>query len=437
MMSKRNVFVMGAEPFNFARLQSIPAAHECNFLPLFTFEQVQGAQRYPLEQLLTLAGEILGSFPETIDAIVGYWDLPVSAAVPVLCERFNLPAPPLSSVIACEHKLWARRIQHRAAPECVPKFVDVNPFAVSDGASVGLDYPFWLKPVKSFQSHLGFRVSNDAELGFALDRIRAGIARMAEPFNRLLQRVTLPMELAHVDGYHCVAEQLVAGRQCTLEGYVLDGEVCAYGLIDSVRCGALSSFARYEYPSLLPAPVQRRIVDLTARLVTALGLDHTAFNAEFFYDESADKLWLIEINPRISQSHAELFERVDGVSNHEVAVDVALGRQPRLSPGAGRFRCAAKCFVRSFRDGIVTRAPTRRQVRRVERSMPGTIIRPLVHEGTRLGMLVDEDSYSYTLALVYLGADCREELMARYERVVAALPFEVAPEPTVPAAPVG
>ncbi len=39
--------------------------------------------------------------------------------------------------------------------------------------------------------------------------------------------------------------------------------------------------------------------------------------------------------------------------------------------------------------------------------------------------LVDQDSYSYILACVYLGADSREELLARYAELLDAMPLEV------------
>ena len=40
---------------------------------------------------------------------------------------------------------------------------------------VSLPFPFWIKPVKSVLSHLGFRVENAAELRRAIEEIRAGL----------------------------------------------------------------------------------------------------------------------------------------------------------------------------------------------------------------------------------------------------------------------
>lgn len=433
----RNVFVVGSDAFNKSKLRALPHIDDIVFHDLFTFDRVQGPHRYSMEHILNRATERLRSFPQRIDGILGYWDLPVSALVALLGERIGVPAPPLRGVMACEHKYWSRVVQRSAISESVPAFCAVDPFANGAVPKVDLPYPFWIKPVKSFQSHLGFRVNDAVDLERAIVAIREGIGRMAEPFKYMLDRVVVPPEVGGVSGYHCVAEQLVDGRQCTAEGYVFNGEATVYGIIDSIRYPDVSSFARYEYPSLLPPMVQQRIRDTAERVVPALGLTHGAFNIEFFWDEATDHLWLIEVNPRISQSHAELFEKVDGVSHHQVALDLALGMRPQWVTGRGPFRCAAKCFVRVFEDGLVTRVPDAADVRRVEQRFPGTVIQLTVRPGQRLSQLPDEDSYSFCLALIYHGAESREQLLERQEQVVEALPFEIDRQPVTPMQPAG
>ena len=46
-------------------------------------------------------------------------------------------------------------------------------------------------------------------------------------------------------------------------------------------------------------------------------------------------LHVLEVNPQHSQSHAELFEQVDGVPNHLAMLRLALGRDPELPPRQG------------------------------------------------------------------------------------------------------
>ncbi|MGH3976650.1 MAG: hypothetical protein ACRDS9_25520 [Pseudonocardiaceae bacterium] len=47
------------------------------------------------------------------------------------------------------------------------------------------------------------------------------------------------------------------------------------------------------------------------------------------------------------------------------------------------------------------------------------------HEGDRLSELLGQDSYSYILANIYVGAQGEAELVEKYQRCVQALPFEI------------
>jgi hypothetical protein len=45
----------------------------------------------------------------------------------------------------------------------------------------------------------------------------------------------------------------------------------------------------------------------------------------------------------------------------------------------------------------------------------------------RLSEILDQDSYSYQLAIIYTGAGNQEELMRKYDRCVEKLRFQVDP----------
>jgi len=82
----------------------------------------------------------------------------------------------------------------------------------------------------------------------------------------------------------CVAEEAIPGRQLTVEGYRHRGQVVIYGVIDSVCYENSPSFQRYQYPSALGADVRRRLVDISIRVVQAIGMEGMTFNIEYFYD---------------------------------------------------------------------------------------------------------------------------------------------------------
>jgi len=424
-MSK-NIFVVGADAFNCQQLKHIPGAEEFNFHNLLTFDEVKGGGHYPpFDELLERAEEQLQRFSGSIDAIIGYWDFPVTSMVPLLCANHGLPAPSVEAEMKCDHKFWSRLEQHAVVPEHTPAFGAINPFADDPLASIKLDYPFWLKPIKGTDSLLAFKVCNRKDFDHALSQIREEIIHIARPFNQLLAHVQLPPEVAEVDGYHCIVEALMTGHQCTIEGHVYQGEVHTHGIIDSINYPGRSSFFRYQYPSRLPKRVKQEMMTSSQRLMEHIGYDNGAFNIEYFYDPRHEHLMILEINPRISQSHSVMFQMVDGVSNHQIALELALGRRPNFPHRQGEYGCAAKFHVRRFEDAYVTKVPTQEEIKKVQEQVPGVEIDLIVREGMLLSELIEQDSYSYDLAHVHIGAQDQKELLAKYHQVLELLPLEL------------
>ena len=426
-MSQRNVFVLGLDDFNRRKLERTSAARDCRFIGLLDPSEILEADYFPIADMLARAQAQIEAFDGEPDAVIGYVDFPVSTMLPILARRFDLRAPTLESLLQCEHKYWSRLVQREVVPEHVPRFALVDPFAEDAADTLELDYPFWLKPVKSAGSFLGFKITDRDELAAALAEIRAHIGVFAEPFDHILEYAELPERVSAVGGHYCIAESLIGGRQCTLEGYVFDGDVHFHGVIDSIRAANGSTFLRYQYPSRLPGRVTGRMQEISRAVLGHIDFNQSAFNIEFFWDREADQIWLLEINTRIAQHHSDLFEKVDGVSNHEVVVDVALGREPRFPHGDGPFAYAACCFLRHYSDGVVGRVPSEDEIADLAREVPGIIVEPHVTPGTRLSALTHQESYSYALALVYLGGDDPQSLRDRYKRCRRALYFDVQP----------
>lgn len=425
-MTKKHVFVFGLNEFNRNKLKTIRHADRYEFHSLLDTDEIKDARRYPFQALLDKAEDTLRAFGGPVDAIVNFWDFPASVIQPILCRRRRLPAPSLQSVVKTTNKYWSRIEQRKVIPGHVPRFALFHPWDEKALSKIDLDYPFWIKPVQSYSGYLGFRVTSAQDFQRHVRVIRDNIARYAEPFAELLRYLELPAELDFLDGSYCIAEEIISGKQCTVEGFVHDGEVQTYGIIDSYRFPNKVSFSRYEYPSRLPQSVQRRIEEISLAVMGHMGFDHSAFNIEYFYDRRRDRLQLLEINSRISQSHSHLFQMVDGRSNHEIEVEVALGNEPAMLEGKGPFNRAAKMFLRRFRDGVVRRAPGAEQIRAIEQRIPGTTIVVPVSEGMRLSQLLDQDSYSYQLAIIYTAGRSRRELLDNYGKCVRALDFEIA-----------
>lgn len=426
---RRNIIVVGLDDFHLRQLLTLPAAKNYAFHPLFSRRELKNPEGFPVRELLEEGCRQLREFPGRVDAVVGYWDFPVSTTLPLLRRAVGLPGPTLESVLKCEHKFWSRLEQARVVPEQIADFCPLDPFAEDPLGQVTIAFPFWLKPVKSLLSHLGFLIEDEQSFRRAIEQTRAGIRRIGDPFNLILECAELPEEIAAVDGNHCIAESLIsAGRQCTLEGYAFGGQVHVYGVIDSQREGSAgSSFSSYEYPSTLPESVRRRMVQIASRVIRQVGYDDAPFNIEFYWEEHADHVWLLEINGRISKSHAPLFQMVDGCYHHQVMIDLGLGLEPKMPHREGAFDFAAKFMVRRFEDATVTRAPNHDEIEALQSEIPGVLIEIPVREGMRLRHLPDQDSYSYEVAVIFVGGEDHADVRAKYEQVLARLPLEFTP----------
>ena len=419
----KNIFVIGLDPFHLDMVKRIRHAENYAFHGLLDYDEVITPTDYPLERMLAKAERQLREFPGTIDAIIVHWDFPASTMLPILCRKFGLRSASLESVLKCEHKYWARLEQQHSIPEYTPKFAPVDPFDHRALDRIDIDYPFWLKPVKSFASHLGFRIDDEESFNRATAIIRQNIRRLGDAFNVILSYADLPAEVAAVDGNHCIAEEIITGKQCGLEGFVHQGRVGIHGVIDGVKDANNWSFTRWEYPSVWPGEVQRRMREATERFMKYIGFDNSAFGIEFFWNPETDELGVLEVNTRISQSHSDQFIKVEGVSNHEVSVDLALGREPEFCLNQGKYQRAAKFLLRKYADAAVIRVPTDAEIGAIEEEIADSTIKVLVEEGMQLSDLRDQDSYSYEIANIFLGAQDQDELLNKYYNVAHHLRF--------------
>jgi hypothetical protein len=427
-MTKKNVFVVGLNDFNHAKLRRLRGAEEIEFRGVIDPAKVYDTEEFDIPGLLKEASETIDAANCSVDAIIGYMDFPVSTMLPLLCRKYGTTNTSLESLLKCEHKYWSRECQREVIPDNIPYFTSFDPFdpdALSKIGQAGLRFPFFVKPIKSSGSRLGFKIDKPEDFDHAVKKFQAEIGLISTPFNYVLDQADLPEHVRAVDGGHCMAESIIGGRQCTLEGYVHNGEVVPYAIVDSIRYPQVLSFFYYMYPSKLPKRVQKTMRELTRTVMGHVGYDNAAFNIEFFWDEVLDRVWLLEINTRVAQSHCDLFEKVDGVSHQQVTADLALGMKPRMPRGEGSFPLAAEFFHRVFLgDGRVTRVPSKEEIEQAERMVPGTVVRPQVNEGTLLSDLPEQDAYSFAVATIYMGAKNQSNLLRNYDRVLKTLPFE-------------
>ena len=426
------LLLIGVADEDLEPLTGIPGAAGLDFVRVGDYEAATDPLRCDPDAFIADVVGTVRSDPQGFDGILQFEDYPSSMLMPLIARELGLPAAPLQSIFRCEHKLWSRVIQREVVPQAVPRFAAIPLNHPAPLVGLTLPFPLWVKPVKSYMSYLGFRVGSPAELQAVIARARLELPPFVAAFNRMLAKDAAPEGLEHVDGCWLLAEELMGGHQCCLEGYVHRGEVTVLGIVDSIRLANRVSFTRFQYPSRLPAFVQDQMAEIAQRVVPAIGLDNTLFNIELFWDARRESPSIIEINSRLSAQFADLFQKVDGVSTHEVLVDLALGREPRWRRGEGRYRVAASFVLRTDWDRLATRVPTPAEIAYARTLLPDLEFRARAAVGHWLSDW-PQDSYTFRYGLIHLGGRDRADLRARYALACSLLPFEfgtaAGPEP--------
>ena len=351
-----------------------------------------------------------------LHGVVSSDDYPGSSLAAVVARRFGLPGVAPAVNLRCQHKYYSRLDQQRFVPTAVPAFQ-----LCEEGYPPprSLQYPVFVKPVKSFFSVGAYRVGSETELFRFREQSNLGEA-FFQPFATLLE------EHAGLDlGTRVIVEDLLQGVQVTVEGYAHRGRIHIIGVVDSIMYPDTLSFRRFEYPSSLPVTVQERMAEIARRMIGGIGFDHGLFNIEMMYNAPSDSIHIIEINPRMASQFADLYEKVDGTNTYEVLFDLALGNTPAFRRGRGKYRFAASCVLRTFENAFVARVPDAREIEQLRLSYPDVRVEVLATPGRRLSQEM-QDGSSYRYGVVSIGGRDRDDVLTTFERCRSGLSFTLA-----------
>ncbi|MDZ7724899.1 MAG: ATP-grasp domain-containing protein [candidate division KSB1 bacterium] len=426
-MAKKNVFIIGLDEFNYKLLQHTPQAAYCDFHAALDIKDIRNVDDYDMQHLIDKAIKNMENFDGSIDAIASYYDFPGTVMIPILAKQFNLPGPSLEAIMKSENKYWSRLEQQKVILGHIPRFQAFDPFQENVFDTIDILTPYWIKPIKSFRSFLSYQINGEGQFYEAMEEVKKHIDFIGKPFKQLMNTYHMPQEIAEMPE-SCIAESPIGGAQCTLEGYVYNGRVTVYGVVDSIREPDSSSFARYEYPSSLPLEIQHRMIDVARTAIQQIELDNSPFNIEFFYNQSYDEVFLLEINPRISQAHTDIFEKVHGTSHHQIMLDLALGQKPKVMEKNGKYNLAGHFMVRTFENGVVKKVPSDDEIKALKKEQPDTRVKIPVHPGMPLSDLQGQDSYSYEIANLFIGGRDQADIIEQYDHCLDMLTFEIEPE---------
>lgn len=350
-------------------------------------------------------------------------------AAAMVAERLGLPGVPPEAILAAQHKLHARRVLARVAPEACLAFAGLDldyGEPVPERLPGDFEYPVYVKPIKAAFSVLarevGDRSALQAHIRFDWRELWV-IRHLVEPFDRVC-RARLPQAGS---AHRLLLEAPVdpGTPQFNLDGWVFDGQVHALGVVDAIMYPGTQAFMRWEVPSRLPESVQARALDVARRFLGAMGYSLGFFNLEFFYDAATDRLTVIECNPRLASQFSDLYRRVLGIDAHAWSLALALGEDPRLLHREDPTdRAAASLVYRAFDVDGLPAMPDRALQGAWQRQFPDGLLFAFGRRGYSLRRDLKWTG-SHRYGIVHLGAQDAAQLEARAEAASRMLGWPV------------
>src|SRR5260221_2158551 len=367
---KRRILVLFPDEWDRAAAADPRYRDRCEFFyegfDLFSFPD--NARLFIFDALAFVERVVRAYRPQRLDAVITSDEQFGPFLGALISERLGLPHTPLASVLAIQHKFYAREAFARIAPENNPRYGLVRRgFERPD--EVPLAFPFYIKPAKAAFSVLARRVDSFEEL-YRHTRFgwfeRAIIEKLVRPFADVMREHSDFTE----DPFSMVAEEIAPGRQVCANGYVRNGAVTMLGTVDSIMYPGTDQFQRFQYPSSVPGETLERIDALAAKLVQGMGFTHGMFNVEMRIDPANARLRVIEINPRAAGQFYDLFERVDGYSLFEALLALECGEEPVVQRRQGRQRHAASFVLRDLTGEGLSRWPSAAEIQGLQARHP-------------------------------------------------------------------
>jgi len=337
----------------------------------------------------------------------------------LVAEKMGWPGTSVDAVLACQHKLYAREVLERVAPEANIPFHRLEAAYDAD-IPEGLDYPTFVKPVKAAFSVLARTVHSHQAL---FDHTRFSrrelwiIRHLVEPFEKIVRRRLPGAGTAH----NLMLEESLRGHQYCLDGYCFDGSVRRLGIVDAVMYPGTDAFMRWDYPSLLPEKLQRKAEAIAARFLREVGFNHGFFNMEFVLDEQSGQLKVIEFNPRMAAQFSDLYARVDGLTLHEMAMALSQGIDPATLPAKEPTAACASSFVyRSFDPSAPVPMPTVSEQRAFSVAFPDGLLLQFPKSASQIRRDFKWLG-SYRFGIVHLGGDSPADLARRCKHASSVL----------------
>lgn len=253
-----------------------------------------------LEGVLALAEKL------EIDGIVPYASDPAAPTAAFVAEKMGLPGNPYESVkLLTEKDLFRDFLAEHGF--CTPKAKGYTDYETALSEIDGFKFPIMVKPVDSSGSKGVVKVYSKDELKAAVEEA-----------------------LYYSRSKRFIVEEFIVkkGYQVSGDGFSVDGKLVftSYGNELYSGKGTREYVALGEFwPTMLTAEQKEKVDAELQRLITALGMQTSAYNIEVILDKD-DNVYILELGPRNGGSYIpQLIEYATGVNLVDYALKSAAG----------------------------------------------------------------------------------------------------------------
>lgn len=243
-----------------------------------------------------------------------------------IAEKLGLTGNGMVSAMAATNKHLMRLAFEKAGlPSCKSRLVS----SPEEAEALELDYPVIVKPTDRSGSRGVFKVTEPSQLARAIEKARS-----------------------HSFEKKALVEEFAPGREYSIEYVSWQGEHHFLACTEKFTTGAplFVETGHLQPPLHMDAGLLSRIRELVPRVLDCLGIRFGASHTELKIDDSGS-IRIIECGGRMGGDciGSDLVYISRGVDFVRACIDVACGREPRLSPEHAP-RIAAIRFIFSQRD---------------------------------------------------------------------------------------
>lgn len=260
---------------------------------------------------------------EDVDAVVSTHDLGDLIAA-LLADEAGLKGPSPEAVFLCLHKLYGRLAEVDPI-RCQPLLLDET--------LPTLTYPAYLKAPWLKLGLLGFKVTSDDETRAAMELARRELPAWSRQYYPLFERAIDLAKYPLATTNMMLAEEFIEGRQVTVEGWSLGGDIRIWAMTDTNTFDGTRVIDNFSTPSRVDAETAETLRAKTVETIRAFGFDGGFFNIEFWL--TGDGVRLTEVNGRSAACFGGIYELALGADIFAAVADVATGREPRRLPRSG------------------------------------------------------------------------------------------------------